>query len=110
MERVFDERFEYERPQQERYERRNELSKAVKKPSTESESMIKNKIKQEIYKHTRYQHDRQELDPRQKIRNAIMPIPLPTSFPTSKIDLIIKVVKTDEKLRLQIREYIIDEE
>ena len=30
MERVFDERFEYERPQQERYEKRNELSKAVK--------------------------------------------------------------------------------
>ena len=98
MERVFDERFEYERPQQERYERRNELSKSAKEAQHRVESIIKNKIKQEIYKHTGINTIRQELDPRQKIRNTIMPIPLPTSFPTSKIDLIIKVVKLAKKL------------
>ena len=57
------------------------------------EGMVKNKIKQEIYKHTGINTIRQELDPRQKIKNAIMPLPLPTSFPTSKVDLIIKTVK-----------------
>ena len=93
MERVFDERFEYERPQQERYERRNELSKAVKEAQHRVEGMIKNKIKQEIYKHTGINMIRQELDPRQQIKNAIMPIPLPSSFPTSKVDLIIKTLK-----------------
>ena len=98
MERVFDERFEYERPQQERYERRNELSKSAKETQHRVEGMIKNKIKQEIYKHTGINTIRQELDPRQKIRNAIMPIPLPTSFPTSKIDLIIKAVKLAKNL------------
>ena len=98
MERVFDERFEYERPQQERYERRNELSKSAKEAQHRVESIIKNKIKQEIYKHTGINTIRQELDPRQKIRNTIMPIPLPTSFPTSKIDLIIKAVKLAKNL------------
>ena len=98
MERVFDERFEYERPQQERYERRNELSKSAKEAQHRVESMIKNKIKQEIYKHTGINTIRQKLDPRQKIRNAIIPIPLPTSFPTSKIDLIIKAVKLAKNL------------
>ena len=93
MERVFDERFEYERPQQERYERRNELSKSAKETQHRVEGMIKNKIKQEIYKHTGINTIRQELDPRQKIRNVIMPIPLPSSFSTSKVDLIIKAVK-----------------
>ena len=93
MERVFDERFEYERPQQERYERRNELSKSAKETQHRVEGMIKNKIKQEIYKHTGINMIRQELDPRQQIKNAIMPIPLPSSFPTSKVDLIIKTLK-----------------
>ena len=98
MERIFDERFEYERPQQERYERRNELSKSMKEAQHRVEGMVKNKLKQEIYKHTGINTIRQEIDPRQKIKNAIMPLPLPTSFPTSKVDLIIKAVKMMKNL------------
>lgn len=87
-ERIFDEKFEYERPIQEKYQYKNLVHKELKGKAT---GMIKGKIKEEIMKHTGMDSVRNELDVVRKAKQEIMPVPLPSSFPVSKIDFVFKI-------------------
>lgn len=99
VEKVFDEKFEYERPEKEKYAVRNQMKKDLsKKVADLSRGEIKGRIKQEIMKHTGMNTVRNELNPSQKIRNELKPLPIPTSFPKSKLDAVIKIVKMAKNL------------
>ena len=39
-----------------------------------------------------------EINPIQKAKQAIIPIPIPTSFPKNKIDMVVKVIKLAKNL------------
>jgi len=99
IERVFDEKFEYDRPEKEKYAVRNQMKKDLsKKVADRAQGEIKGRIKQEIMKHTGMETIRNELNPSQKIRNELKPLPIPTSFPKSKLDAVIKIVKMVKNL------------
>ncbi|WP_123855570.1 DUF5712 family protein [Chryseobacterium shandongense] len=99
VEKVFDEKFEYERPEKEKYAVRNQMKKDLsKKVADRARGEIKGRIKQEIMKHTGMNTVRNELNPSQKIRNELKPLPIPTSFPKSKLDAVIKIVKMAKNL------------
>lgn len=90
-EKIFDNKFEYQRPVQEQYHYKNEVSKEIR---GKVEGVVKGEIKKEIMKHTGMGVVKNELNPTQKAKQEIMPIPLPTSFPKSAVDLAFKVAKT----------------
>lgn len=90
-EQIFDNKFEYQRPVQEQYHYKNEVSKEIR---GKLEGVVKGEIKKEIMKHTGMGVVKNELNPTQKAKQEIMPIPLPTSFPKSAVDLAFKVAKT----------------
>ena len=99
VEKVFDEKFEYDRPEKEKYAVRNQMKKDLsKKVADRAQGEIKGRIKQEIMKHTGMNTVRNELNPSQKIKNELKPLPIPTSFPKSKLDLVIKIVKMAKNL------------
>ncbi len=94
IEKVFDEKFEYERPEQEKYEKLNQNKKDLtQKVGDRAKGFAKDKIKQEVLKHTGMNIVKNELNPTQKIKNELMPLPIPTSFPTNKLDAVIKVIR-----------------
>ena len=94
VEKSFDEKFEYDRPEQEKYERLNQNKKDLaEKISDRAKGFTKDKIKKEVLKHTGMNIIKDELNPTQKIKSELMPLPIPTSFPKSKIDLVIKAIK-----------------
>lgn len=94
IEKVFDEKFEYERPEQEKYEKLNQNKKDLtQKVADRAKGFAKDKIKQEVLKHTGMNIVKNELNPTQKIKNELMPLPIPTSFPTNKLDAVIKVIR-----------------
>lgn len=94
VEKSFDEKFEYDRPEQEKYEKLNQSKKDLaEKISGRAKGFAKDKIKKEVLKHTGMNIVKDELNPTQKIKSELMPLPIPTSFPKSKIDLVIKVIK-----------------
>lgn len=41
---------------------------------------------------------KEELNPTQKIASELIPLPIPTSFPKNKIDLVIKAIKMVKNL------------
>ena len=49
-------------------------------------------------KHTGMNIVKNELSPTQKIKQELMPLPIPTSFPKSKLDLVVKLVKMAKNL------------
>lgn len=94
IEKVFDEKFEYERPEQEKYEKLNQNKKDLtRKVGDRAKGFAKDKVKQEVLKHTGMNIVKNELNPTQKIKNELMPLPIPTSFPTNKLDAVIKVIR-----------------
>lgn len=99
VEKVFDEKFEYDRPEKEKYAVRNQMKKDLsKKVADRAQGEIKGKIKQEIMKHTGMNTIKSELNPTQKIKSELMPLPIPTSFPKSKLDAVIKLIKITKNL------------
>lgn len=99
VEKSFDEKFEYDRPEQEKYEKLNQNKKELaKKISDKAKGFAKDKIKKEVLNHTGMNIVREELNPTQKIKSELMPLPIPTSFPKSKIDLVIKAIKMIKNL------------
>lgn len=99
VEKSFDEKFEYDRPEEERYEKLNQNKKDLaEKISDKAKGFAKDKIKKEILKHTGMNIVKEELNPTQKIKSELMPLPIPTSFPKSKIDLVIKAIKMVKSL------------
>lgn len=99
VEKSFDEKFEYDRPEQEKYEKLNQNKKDLaEKISDKAKGFAKDKIKKEILKHTGMNIVKEELNPTQKIKSELMPLPIPTSFPKNKIDLVIKAIKMVKNL------------
>jgi len=99
VEKSFDEKFEYDRPEQEKYEKLNQNKKDLaEKISDKAKGFAKDKIKKEILKHTGLNIVKEELNPTQKIKSELMPLPIPTSFPKNKIDLVIKAIKMVKNL------------
>lgn len=99
VEKVFDEKFEYDRPEKEKYAVRNQMKKDLsKKVADRAQGEIKGRIKQEIMQYTGMATVRNELDPLQKIKNELKPLPIPTSFPKSKLDAVINIVKMAKNL------------
>lgn len=90
-EKIFDEKFEYNRPEQEKYTHINHSKKNYKGMSPTS--MIKGQLIQKIGEITGVNEIKNEINPVQKAKKEIMPIALPTSLPKSKIDLVIKTLK-----------------
>jgi hypothetical protein len=94
IEKVFDEKFEYDRPEQEKYEKLNQNKKDLTQKVTDrAKGFAKDKIKKEVLKHTGMNIVKNELNPTQTIKNELMPLPIPTSFPTSKLDAVIKIIR-----------------
>jgi len=99
VEKIFDEKFEYNRPEKEKYVYLNQQKKGLsEKVATRAKGMLKGEIKKEIMKHTGMNTVKNELNPIQKIKSELMPVPIPTSFPKSKLDLVIKAVKMVKNL------------
>ena len=99
VEKVFDEKFEYDRPEKEKYAVRNQMKKDLsRKVADRAQGEIKGRVKQEIMKHTGMNTVRNELNPSQKIKSELKPLPIPTSFPKSKLDAVIKVIKIAKNL------------
>lgn len=99
IEKTFDEKFEYDRPEEEKYEKLNQNKKDLaEKISDRAKGFAKNKIKKEVLKHTGMNIVKDELNPTQKIKSELMPLPIPTSFPTSKLDAVIKIIKMAKSL------------
>lgn len=94
-EQIFDNKFEYQRPIQEQYHYKNEVSKEIR---GKVEGVVKGEIKKQIMEHTGMRVVKNELNPIQKVKQEIMPIPLPTSFPKSAVDLAFKIAKTIKKV------------
>lgn len=99
VEKIFDEKFEYNRPEKEKYVYLNQQKKGLsEKVATRAKGMLKGEIKKEIMKHTGMSTVKNELNPIQKIKSELMPVPIPTSFPKSKLDLVIKAIKMVKNL------------
>lgn len=96
VEKMFDEKFEYERPEREKFAN---LKKSVSQDVNQKvKGLAKGILKKEIMKHTGMNIVKNELMPTQHIKQQLMPIPIPTSFPKSKLDLIIKAIKLAKNL------------
>lgn len=93
-EQIFDVKFEYDRPLEQKYSHLNQVSKSYRqKVGDRAKGELIGKLQGEIEKVTGVNEIKQELNPVAKAKKEIMPIPLPTSLPKSKIDLVIKVIK-----------------
>lgn len=99
VEKIFDQKFEYNRPEKEKYQYLNQQKKSLsEKLGTRAKGMLKGELKKEVMKHTGMAIVKNELNPIQKIKGELMPLPIPTSFPKSKIDLVIKAIKMVKNL------------
>lgn len=92
-EKMFDVKFEYNRPENEKYAVINKESKSYKSVTSRAKGELVGQIKAGIDKQTGMDIVKGELNAVQKAKKEIMPLPIPTSLPKNKIDLIIKVVK-----------------
>lgn len=91
---IFDQKFNYQRPQQEKYSELKNNKKGIKGDVKDKAThLVKYQIKNEILKHTGMNTVRKELSPVQDIKSQIMPMPIPTSLPKNTLDLVVKVVK-----------------
>lgn len=99
-ENIFDVKFEYQRPEQEKYININKESKAYRQVKGNIKGQIVGSIKEHISNIAGMDKVKQELNPLQNIKKEIMPIPIPTSFPKSKIDLVIKAIKTIKNIAI----------
>lgn len=90
IEKIFDEKFEYERPEKQQFLHLNNENSYLKGKITFE---VKNLIKKEIIKQTGLQTVKNELLPIAQIKQQLMPIPIPTSLPKNKVDLAIKAIK-----------------
>jgi len=99
VEKIFDEKFDYNRPEKEKYQYLNQQKKSLsKKLGTRAKGMMKGELKKEVLKHTGMNIVKNELNPIQKIKSELLPVPIPTSFPKSKLDLVIKAIKMAKNL------------
>ncbi|MDY3538176.1 DUF5712 family protein [Riemerella anatipestifer] len=90
VENIFDTKFEYNRQETEKYVNVNQKKKSYNKALT---GELKGRLIGEVEKSIGLDTVKQELNPIRKAKQEIMPIPLPSSLPKSKIDLVIKMVK-----------------
>ncbi|MDV4099072.1 hypothetical protein CMT22_17760 [Elizabethkingia anophelis] len=88
-EKIFDQKFNYDRPEYQKFEYQNTLKNSAKG----FYSGIAGQITEELKKHTGIKEIESAVNPIQNIKSQISAIPLPTSLPTSKIDAIKKLVK-----------------
>ncbi|MRM84279.1 DUF5712 family protein [Riemerella anatipestifer] len=90
VENIFDTKFEYNRQETEKYVNVNQKKKSYNKALT---GELKGRLIGKVEKIIGIDTVKQELNPIRKAKQEIMPIPLPSSLPKSKIDLVIKMVK-----------------
>lgn len=98
VQNIFDKKFEYNRPEKEQYSYLKLKKNLGKEAQNKAKNLVKGRIKQEIMKHTGMNIIKNELSPTQKIKQELMPLPIPTSFPKSKLDLVVKLVKMAKNL------------
>lgn len=99
VEEIFDQKFDYNRPEKEKYQYLNQQKKSLsEKLGTRAKGMMKGELKKEVLKHTGMNIVKNELNPIQKIKSELLPVPIPTSFPKSKLDLVIKAMKMVKNL------------
>ncbi|UTG66815.1 hypothetical protein J2O02_18285 (plasmid) [Elizabethkingia anophelis] len=88
-EKIFDEKFNFNRPTSQTFEYQNTLKNSSKSISMD----IAGKLTEELKKHTGVKEIEATLNPIVNIKSQISAIPLPTSLPVSKVDAIKKLVK-----------------
>lgn len=86
-ERIFDQKFNYQRPANETFEYKNTMKKNLVVGN------VKSFVKDEFLKHTGINEVKNTLNPVQSIKSQISEIPIPTSIPTNQIQAIMKAVK-----------------
>ena len=87
---AFDKSFDYKRPIYERFVYKNSLLQDTK---AKTKNFVVSEIKSEILKKTGLYEIKRELNPVANIKKEISVLPIPTSLPKSKLDLIFKAVK-----------------
>ncbi len=98
-ETIFDEKFSYDRKENEKYKnyksksKANEIVNAGKSTGNYIGSKVKGEVKQFIYKNTGLAQIKSELSPISKIKSQIGVSSIPTSLPKSPVEMAYKGVK-----------------
>lgn len=95
IEQIFDEKFEYDRPQKEKY-----VYKNYQKKSSLAKGLIKSEIQKQMMELLGINEIKKEINPMNTIRQEIMPLPIPTNIPKSKLELVIQIVKTAKNIAM----------
>lgn len=97
-ERIFDEKFEYDRPLEQTFDyqngRKNGIEDVSKTVSKSIEGQVKNKAKEFIKEHTGFKAVKNEIDIRKPMKEEFRNIPIPTSLPKTKVQAVIKAIKS----------------
>ncbi|WP_313384467.1 DUF5712 family protein [Chishuiella sp.] len=93
-ESIFDKKFEFERNYENSYHFKNEVAKLTRIGKSLTNSLC-NEIVSEIKKELKnpIHQLKQEINPINKIRQELKVLPLPTSIPKSKLDMLLKLGK-----------------
>ena len=95
IEQIFDEKFEYDRPQKEKY-----VYKNYQKKSSLAKGLIKSEIQKQMMELLGINEIKKEINPMNTIRQEIMPLPIPTNIPKSKLELVMQIVKTAKNIAM----------
>jgi len=94
---IFDKRYQYERTKEQSYEYKNEVSKQI---SGRFKGELNGKVVQEVSKLLKdssivnpIQQMKQEFNPIAKLKQELPFVPLPTSFPKTKLELLMQIGK-----------------
>jgi hypothetical protein len=93
-EKVFDTKFEYDRPKEQTFSHYNQEKKEIKAMKNEISGNIKGKAKQFIMQHSGLSEIKQQISPVASIQKELgMIAKIPTSLPKGAIDLVFKIAK-----------------
>ena len=76
------------------FDYQNERKNGIENVSKSIEGHVKNKVKDFVKEHTGFKTVKNEIDIRKPMRDEFKNIPIPTSLPKTKIQAVIKAIKS----------------
>lgn len=99
QETIFDKKFGYNRTFEQTYQYNNLLKKEVK---SQVENQVKGKLKQFIQEYSGIVQAKRELNPISNFRQQFKDIPLPTSFPKTKLQAVKQAITQIKKMVIDV--------